>query len=56
MNSLKELPEKTRKLIVLIVSITFVALVALALYGANLAKGPTPEMIIAPAPSVNTQV
>lgn len=55
MQALKELPEKTHKLIVLIVSLTFALLVGLAVYGAYEAREPLPEMIIAPADSINNQ-
>lgn len=56
MSALKELPQKTRKLIISIIIITSFVLVILAVIGSYVIRGPLPETILAPAPSASNQV
>ena len=56
MSAISELPEKTRNLIISIIIITSFVLVILAIVGANLARDPLPETILAPASSVSNQL
>lgn len=53
--AIKELPEKTRKRLIIILATTAFALVVLAIVGSYLARGPLPEMIIAPASAYFSQ-
>ena len=56
LENIKALPEQVRKKVVLLISITILALVVLAFIGAEMMRPPTPEIIIAPGPSYNSQV
>lgn len=50
-DAINQLPEKTRNRVVLMLWIGFIVLLVLAFVGAQIARGPLPEMIIAPADS-----
>lgn len=54
-DAINSLPEKTRKRLIFILATTAFALVILAIVGVYLARGPLPEMIIAPAPEYSNQ-
>ena len=47
-DAIKQLPEKTRKQVTIILWIAFILLMILALVGVEIAREPLPEMIIAP--------
>ena len=54
--SIKSLPEKTRKRVVIILWITFLVLIVLAFIGVEIAREPLPEMIIAPNADYSTSI